>query len=104
MKKSVVILPLICLATLAIALPARAEDTLMPPPLPPQPALSPLGQEPRIQLTPEQLEQWRIERRTRREAWQQMSPEERHQLRRDIRDAGHELYPRVRRGHDPRKD
>lgn len=44
--------------------------------------------------TPEQREQWREERRQRREQWQQLSPEERHQLRRDIRDAGQTLYPR----------
>lgn len=33
----------------------------------------------------EEREQWRKERR---EQWQQLSPEERHQLRRDIREAG----------------
>ncbi len=43
---------------------------------------------------PEQREQWREERRQRREQWQQMSPEDRHQLRRDVREAGQSLYPR----------
>jgi hypothetical protein len=47
-------------------------------------------------LSPEQRDQVREERRQRREAWQQMSPEDRHQLRRDIRDAGQTLYPRGR--------
>lgn len=41
----------------------------------------------------EQREERRRENRQHREMWQQMSPEERHQLRRDIRDAGQDLYP-----------
>lgn len=49
-------------------------------------------------FSPEQREQWREERREerrqRREQWQQMSPEDRHQLRRDVREAGQSLYPR----------
>lgn len=45
-------------------------------------------------LRPPPTEEEREERRQRREAWRQMTPEERHQLRRDIRDAGHMLYPR----------
>lgn len=49
-------------------------------------------------LSPEQRGQWheerRDERRQRREALQQMSPEERYQLRRDVREAGQSLYPR----------
>jgi uncharacterized membrane protein len=96
MKKSVSVSLLFCLAA---ALPAYGQES--PPPLPPA------GQELRMPLhvlTPEQLEQWREERRQRREAWQQMSPEERHQLRRDIRDAGHALYPRNRRGRDARDE
>ena len=55
----------------------------------------------RMRGSPDQREQLRDERhrlheerRQRRESWQQMSPEERHQLRRDIRDAGETLYPR----------
>lgn len=98
MKKSAV---LFLLLSLSATLPVCAQDVPPPPPVPP------FGQEPRFQLrslTPEQLEQWREERRLRREAWQQMTPEERHQLRRDIRDAGHALYPRNRRGQDQRND
>lgn len=34
----------------------------------------------------------REEARQRREMWRQMSPEERHRLRSDIRDAGRSLY------------
>jgi Spy/CpxP family protein refolding chaperone len=47
-------------------------------------------------LSLEQREQMRAERRERHEAWQRMSPEERQQLRRDIRDSGQTLYPRGR--------
>lgn len=42
----------------------------------------------------------REEARQRREIWRQMSPEERHRLRSDIRDAGQSLYPRRHRGRD----
>lgn len=47
--------------------------------------------------TPEQREQWREERRQQREAWHQMSPADRQQLRQDIRESGRALYPRERR-------
>ncbi len=47
-------------------------------------------------LNAEQRDQLRAERRQRQEAWQQMSPEERQQLRQDIRDSGQTLYPRGR--------
>jgi len=46
------------------------------------------------EFAPQDADAWREARRSRREMWQQMSPEERHQLRRDIRDAGRELYRR----------
>jgi len=52
-------------------------------------------------MTPEERAAWREERRARREPWRQMSPEERHQLRRDIREAGDAIYPRG--PHHPRK-
>lgn len=53
---------------------------------------------PRDDISAEERERRRDEARRRREAWQQMSQEERHQLRSDIRDAGQALYP-PRRGH-----
>jgi len=40
----------------------------------------------------------REEMRQRRDTWRQMSPEERHQFRSDIRDAGRSIYPRRNRG------
>lgn len=52
-------------------------------------------------FTPERREQWREGRRERRDQWLRMSPEERQQFRRDIRDAGRDIYPRRQhRGRD----
>jgi len=51
-------------------------------------------------MTPEERAAWREERRARREQWRQMSPEERHQLRRDIREAGRDLYFQRHHGRD----
>lgn len=52
------------------------------------------GRLPQQRTLLELIEERREEARRRREAWRQLSPEERHQLRRDIRDAGDALYPR----------
>jgi hypothetical protein len=97
MKKSVHLLAVLCLAVTAFAAVAQSA----PPPPPPG-----YGQMQRMplrdwrELSPEQREQLREERRQqRREAWREMSPEERHQLRRDVRDAGR-LYPRGPRRRD----
>ncbi len=51
-------------------------------------------------MSPEARAAWREERRQRREQWRQMSPEERRQLRYDIRAAGHELYRQPHRQRD----
>lgn len=109
MEKTARMLILLCLAIASFG--AGAQDV---PPAPPYGAGAPSGSPPgfggpaaRLPMrplndwTPEQREQFREERRQRREAWMQMSPEERHQLRRDIRDAGQRLYPYGRhRGRD----
>jgi hypothetical protein len=52
------------------------------------------------QLLPEDRMQHREEARQNRENWRQMSPEERHRLRSDIRDAGRSLYSGRQRGRD----
>lgn len=78
----------------AITLVSRAQGLPLPPPPPPGPAGDPAQMDRRWHdMSPEQRQQWRDERRQRRDARRQMSPEERHQLRRDIRDAGQALYP-----------
>ncbi|MDX9994147.1 MAG: hypothetical protein RBS28_02405 [Rhodocyclaceae bacterium] len=55
------------------------------------------------QLSPEERMERREENRQRRDSWRQMSPEERHRLRSDIRDAGRSLYPGRQRGRDMRQ-
>lgn len=88
MEKSVRILLAVCLSTLAPAV--LAQDGL------PQPGGYGPGQRAPMSdwrdLSPEQHEQRREERRQQREARRQMSPEERHQFRSDIRDAGRSIY------------
>ena len=90
---------LLSLSLCAAVLPARGQGA------PPPPAAAGFHAQElpllmRSDLSTEERERLREEARRRREAWQQMSPEERHQLRRDIRDAGQALYPR--REHRPR--
>lgn len=66
-------------------------------PLAAQPVPSQESQPPQTgwrERTPEERAAWREERRRLHEAWREMSIEERHRLRRDIRDAGEQLYPR----------
>jgi uncharacterized membrane protein len=92
---------LILLLALSAALPAWGQDAPLPP----------AGYRERMPLrdglSSEERERMRDTRQERRDAWRQMSPEDRHQLRRDIRDAGRTLYPRGpqrRNGHDGRDD
>ncbi|MDP1653265.1 MAG: hypothetical protein Q8L56_11140 [Rhodocyclaceae bacterium] len=95
MKKSARLLVMLCLSVTAFAAAAQSAP---PPPPPGYYGQMPRG--PMRDLSPEQREQWREERRQqRREEWREMSPEDRHQLRRDIRDAGR-LYPRGPRHRD----
>lgn len=68
-------------------------------PLPPPPRDATLEQ--REQWRDERREERREERRQQHEAWQQMSPAERQQLRQDIRDSGRALYPRQQRHRRP---
>jgi len=79
-------------------LPARGQGAPVAPPAGHQAGEFRYHLSPR-DMTPEEREAWREERRQRREQWRQMSPEERYQLRRDIRDAGREIYPRGPRRH-----
>jgi hypothetical protein len=83
---------ILTLCVLSAAFAAAAQDVSPPPGMYGQMH----GQRMR-ELSPEQREQVREARQQRRDTWQQMSPEDRHQLRRDIRDAGQTLYPRGRR-------
>ncbi len=53
-------------------------------------------------LSAEERIERREENRQRRDAWRQMSPEERHRLRSDIRDAGRSIYPGQHRGRNMR--
>ncbi len=70
------------------------------PQMPPErPGHAGIHHKPPQDMTPEERAAWREARRARREQWRQMSPEERHQLRHDIREAGHDLYRRA-----PRRD
>lgn len=95
MKISVRIFLLLGLSVLALA--AGAQPAPPPPGYQgPGPGYGQGQRGPMRDLSAEQREDRRREHRQRREVWQQMSPEERHQLRRDIRDAGQELYPRER--------
>jgi len=89
---------ILILCSLSAALPAAAQDAPLSPGMYGQ-----MQRQPMRDLSPEQREQMREARQQRRDAWQQMSPEDRHQLRRDIRDAGQTLYPRggVGRRHRP---
>lgn len=89
MKTSVRIL-LLCLS--AALLPAWAQEVPPPSGYPERVQRMPM----RDGLSAEERERMREAGRERREAWRQMSPEDRHQLRRDIRDAGRSLYPRGR--------
>ncbi|GAB1393708.1 hypothetical protein MASR1M60_18720 [Rhodocyclaceae bacterium] len=84
MKKAALALLWFCL------LPALAQER--PRPVPPYEQTH--ERQARGEATVESRRQWHEERRQRREALQQMSPEDRHQLRRDIRDAGRTLYLR----------
>lgn len=92
------IVRLLLLSLSTAALPAGAQDV----PAPPPPAGWQAPERPMRDLSPEERAQWRESREQRREAWRQMSPEERHELRRDIRNAGQELYPRGKRSRDSR--
>ena len=88
---------MICLSTTALMGQASAQ-AVMDVPGPPRAALpEPMPRMPMRQMSDAQRE----ESRQRREAWRQMSPEDRHQLRSDIRAAGQTLYPR---GHRHRLD
>lgn len=94
MEKSVAILRvLLAISLSALAPAAQAQDG---PPQLPQPGGYGAGQRAPMSdwrdLSPEQHEQRREERRQQREARRQMSPEERHQFRSDIRDAGRSIY------------
>ena len=90
MKKAwQVFLLLACLSCAASALAQDAPVRRYPPAPPPYPEVP---HRPYAEMTLEQrerLQEWREERhRQRFEAWREMSIEERHQLRRDIREAG----------------
>jgi hypothetical protein len=85
---------LLSLSLIAAALPGWAQD-VPPPPLPP--AGWQVPERAMRELSPEERTQWRESREQRREARRQMSPEERHAFRRDIRNAGRELYPHGQR-------
>ncbi|MFN3883681.1 MAG: hypothetical protein ACK4Q4_02850 [Rhodocyclaceae bacterium] len=68
---------------------AQAQGAPPLPPVQPGPHEAPRGSW--RDLTPKQRErwrEWREERRQQRDFLREMSPEERHQLRRDIREAG----------------
>jgi hypothetical protein len=91
MNKSARLLVLSGLAAIAFSVGAQGL-----PPAPPPGAPDRQGMMQRSWGDPSAAdrERWREERRERRDAWQHMSPEERHRLRRDIRDAGQAIYPR----------
>lgn len=78
-----------------LILPAHGEEA----PAGPPGGSAPTGREfrhgmPPHDMSPAERAAWREERRQRRAAWKQMTPEERRQLRRDIREAGDAIYPR----------
>ncbi len=100
MKKPVRLLVMLCLAVTAFAAAAQSAPPPPPPVYPGNGGQMPQRREAWREMAPAQREQMRDERRQqRREAWREMSPEDRHQLRRDIRDAGR-LYPRGPRHRD----
>ncbi|MEW6164660.1 MAG: hypothetical protein AB1642_06335 [Pseudomonadota bacterium] len=87
MKKSAVLrLSLLLCACLSAA---HAQET-------PQPGADRQGdmRPPLRALSSEERGEFREAHRQHRESWRQMSQEERHALRRDIREAGRSLYPR----------
>lgn len=96
MKRAACIFCLLCLPTVA---PLMAQESLQESQLLPSPPMQDAAGRIPPRLMPDLMEERREEARRRREAMQQMSPEERHQLRRDIRDAGRMLYPRGPRRH-----
>jgi hypothetical protein len=99
MEKTARILCLIALALLAPA--ARASDAGASPGLQNRDnaAARPAWREERQERW-ERREEYRDDLRQRRDAWRGMSPEERHQFRSDIRDAGRDIYrPRGHRRH-----
>ena len=90
---------ILILCSLSAVFPAAAQDAPLS-----QGMYGQMQHQPMRDLSPEQREQMREARQQRRDAWQQMSPEDRHQLRRDIRDAGQTLYPRGGGGRRHRPD
>lgn len=87
------------LSCCAFSLHAMAEDFAQPPAIryggPENGAVRPLSPGQGM----DRMER-REERRQRHEAWRQMSPEERHRLRSDIRDAGRSIYSGRQRGRE----
>lgn len=80
---------------LVAALPVWAEGTAAVASIPPgQLHYGPNYREQMRELPSEQREQLREERRQRREIFEQLSPEQRYQLRRDIRSTADVLAPR----------